>query len=363
MTEGRFLGYYVDGDWSLDADGRLAFFEKSNYSGVITNTLMINSRRIKFTFKFLVQEISLPEKTKAYKRRTRYEAFGFIFGPRLYDINTYNKPSTVVDAMGMGLLFRREKGRKTGVLFLKEFHTTSGLYNMQAVHREKFEARSSCDVDYLNKTTSLTVDFNFKTGMAGVFVNNNLCFNYLINREVFPEQKLSYSFFGYSIAKRPVKVAFEDVLVRKLIEKGLKKNKSKSFHASPKNVIDHIQNYDGFFMKNSSLTNVVMVNGKIRNELRKMDNSIELLAQRSKDIDALITEEEKLRQKEKEASTKENSLPTFVDLESFVGELKKVWNFNQKINEKFVDLKAKLSNFDELNQLFEKMDDIQNMVG
>lgn len=324
---------------------------------------MINSKRIKFTFKFSVEDVELPEKTKAYKRRTKTESFAFVFGPRLYDINTYNKPSTVMDAMGVGLMFKREKKTKRGVVFLKEFHTTSGLYNLQALHREKYRAKYSCDVDYMNKTTNLTVDFNFKSGMAGVYINNDLCFNYIINREVFPEEKLSYSFFGYSIKKKAVKIAFEDILVRKLIDKSLSKKKKSSFHASPKNVIDHIQNYDGFFMKNASLTNVVMVNGKIRNELRKMDNSIELLAQRSKDIDAIITEEEKQREQEKEKENKDNSLPSFVDLESFVGELKKVWNFNQKINQKFVSLKEQLSNFDELNNLFEKMDKIQNMVG
>jgi hypothetical protein len=356
------LGYYVDGDWSVDSKGRLSFFEKNNYTGVITNTLMINSRRIKFTYKFSVENVTLPPKTKGYKRRTRTETFSFIFGPRLYDINTYNKPSTVLDAMGIGLIFRRDKKTKKGVMFLKEFHTTSGLYNLQAAHRETFSVRYSCDVDYMNNSTNLTVDFNFKTGMAGVFINNELCFNYLINREVFPEEKLSYSFFGYSTKKNPVKVAFEDILVRKLIDKGLSKKTKSSFHASPKNVIDHIQNYDGYFMKNASLTNVVMVNGKIRNELRKMDNSIELLAQRSKDIDALIAEEEKQREKEKEMKNNDNSLPAFVDLESFVGELKKVWNFNQKINDKFISLKGQLSNFDQLNQLFEKMDDIQTMV-
>ena len=323
---------------------------------------MINSRRIKITYKFSVENVTLPKKTKTYKRRTPFETFTFIFGPRLYDINTFNKPSTVVDAMGIGLIFRRNKKNKKQMMFLKEFHTSSGLYNLQAAYREKVPSKYSCEVNYINNSTNLTVDFNFKTGMAGVFINNILCFNYIINRGVFPEEKLSYSFFGYSIAKNSVKVAFEDILVRKLIEKGLAKKKKESFHASPKNVIDHIQNYDGYFMKNSSLTNVVMVNGKIRNELRKMDNSIDLLAQRSKDIDSLITEEEKLREQEKKKEQKENALPTFVDLESFVGELKKVWNFNQKINDKFISLKGQLSNFDELNQLFEKMDDIQNMV-
>lgn len=323
---------------------------------------MINSRRIKFSFKFFVENAELPKKTKTYKRRTRAEAFSFVFGPRLYDINTFNKPSTVLDAMGVGVVFTRNPKSNSQRMFLKEFHTTSGLYNLQASYRENPERKYSCEVSYMNKSTTLTVDFNFKTGMAAFSVDNVLCFNYIINRGVFPEEKLSYSFFGYSVGKKNIKVAFEDILVRKLVEKGLKKRKSSSFHASPKNVIDHIQNYDGYFMKNSSITNVVMVNGKIRNELRKMDNSIELLAQRSKDIDTLITEEEKQREKEKNAEPQENALPSYVDLESFVGELKKVWNFNQKINDKFVSLKQQLSNFDDLNSLFEKMDDIQTMV-
>lgn len=324
---------------------------------------MINSRRIKFSFKFFTEKTTLPEKTKIYKRRTRSEAFSFIFGPRLYDINTFNKPSTVLDAMGVGVIFKRDSKSGAQKMFLKEFHTTSGLYNLQGAYREKPQKKYSCDIKYMDKSTTLTVDFNFKTGMAAFSVDNLLCFNYIINRGVFPEEKLSFSFFGYAVGKNNVKVAFEDILVRKLVEKGLKKKKSSSFHASPKTVIDHIQNYDGYFMKNSSLTNVVMVNGKIRNELRKMDNSIELLAQRSKDIDAIITEEEKQRKMEKESNQdKENSLPSYVDLESFVGELKKVWNFNQKINDKFVSLKGQLSNFDDLNSLFEKMDDIQSMV-
>ena len=348
----------------MDKKGRLSFFEKKNFSGIITNTLMINSRRIKFTFKFFVESIKLPEKTKTYKRRTRSEAFTFVFGPRLYDINTYNKPSTVLDAMGVGVIFRRDSKTNRQTMFLKEFHTTSGLYNLQGAYREKIQNKYACEVNYMDNSTTLTVDFNFKTGMAAFMVNNSLCFNYIINRGVFPEEKLSYSFFGYSVAKNAVKVAFEDILVRKLIEKGLNKKKKTSFHASPQTVIDHIQNYDGYFMKNSSLTNVVMVNGKIRNELRKMDNSIELLAQRSKDIDALINEEEKQREleKKKDEEKKENVLPSYVNLESFVEELKKVWNFNQKINDKFVSLKDQLSNFDQLNTLFEKMDDIQTMV-
>lgn len=324
---------------------------------------MINSQRVKFTFKFSVEDISYDKSVKKYKRRTPYESFVFMFGPRLTSIASFQKSATVFDAMGIGLVFRRNKKNKRQMMFLKEFHTASGLYNLQASYREKAQGKYTCDVNYLNTSTNLTVDFNFKTGMAGVFVNNNLCFNYIINRNVFPEEKLSYTFFGYNKASNPVKVAFEDILVRKLVEKGLSKRKKESFHASPKMVIDHIQNFDGHFMKNASLTNVVMVNGKIRNELRKMDGSIDLLAQRSKDIDALITEEEKLREQEKSKQKEDNALPTYVDLESFVGELKKVWNFNQKINDKFVSLKQQLSNFDELNQLFDKMDDMQTMVG
>ena len=118
-------------------------------------------------------------------------------------------------------------------------------------------------------------------------------------------------------------------------------------------------------MKNASLTNIVMINRKIKNELDKMDNSIDLLAKRSKEIDEIIQEEEKEREeikKQTEESKDKGTLPTFVNLEGFVEELKKVWNFNQKINEKFVNLKGELNKFDQLNQLFDKMEDIQTMV-
>lgn len=118
-------------------------------------------------------------------------------------------------------------------------------------------------------------------------------------------------------------------------------------------------------MKNASLTNVVMINGKIRSELNKMDGSIDMLAQRSKDLDGIIQEEEKRKKEEKkdlEKTKDSNSLPNYVDLNNFFNQLKKVYGFNQKINEKFSNLKGELSKFNELNQLFEKMDDIQTMV-
>ena len=108
-----------------------------------------------------------------------------------------------------------------------------------------------------------------------------------------------------------------------------------------------------------------MINGKIKREMDKMDNSIDLLAQRSKDLDDIIKDEEKRRTEEKKKNDElkeKNALPGYVDLNDFVSELKKVWNFNQKINDKFTNLKSELNKFNELNQLFERMDDIQTMV-
>lgn len=127
----------------------------------------------------------------------------------------------------------------------------------------------------------------------------------------------------------------------------------------------HIHSYDKYFMQNSSLTNVVMINGKIRREMNRMDDSIDLLAQRTKDLDDIIKDEENRREQNKKKNEElkdKNALPQYVDLNDFVAELKKVWNFNQKINDKFVNLKSELNKFNELNQLFEKMDDIQSMV-
>ena len=199
---------------------------------------MINSSRTKFTFKFTVEPTELKKKPKIYKRRTKNEAFAFMFGERLYDINTYNKPSTVMDAFGIGLIFTRPKGSPIGKVFLKEFHNTSAMYNLQAAYKEKINKAWTCDYDYMEKLTVLVVDFDFKGGMASFYLNDKLCFNYIINRNQFPEEKLSYSFFGYSLGKSPIRIGFEDVIVKKLMRKNLNKKKDMSFHASPKNVID-----------------------------------------------------------------------------------------------------------------------------
>ena len=199
---------------------------------------MINSSRAKFTYKFTVEPTKFEKTPKIYKRRTKNEAFAFMFGERLYDINTYNKPSTVMDAFGIGLIFTRPKGSPNGKVFLKEFHNTSAMYNLQAAYKEKINKDWTCDHDYMEKLTVLVVDFDFVGGIAGFYLNDKLCFNYIINRSQFPEEKLSYSFFGYALGKSPIRIGFEDIVVKKLQRKNLNKKKNSSFHASPKTVID-----------------------------------------------------------------------------------------------------------------------------
>lgn len=198
---------------------------------------MINSRRIKFTFKFKVEPIKMKKGVKKYKRRTTAETLIFLLGPRLYDINTFNAPSTVMDSMGIGLVFMRPKDNNKGKVYLKEYHTSNELYNLQAAYNEKYFTKYICDFQYLNKDVSLNIDFNFKTGTASFYLNDKLCFDYVINRNVFVEEKLSYTFYGYSVSKDPVSIAFKDIMVRKLMEKGLKRRKD-SFHSSAKSVID-----------------------------------------------------------------------------------------------------------------------------
>lgn len=234
---GRFLGYFVDGGWVLDENSKLCFFKDSNQTGIITNTLMVNSSHSEFNFKFNIETTELPEKSKKYKRRTSAEAFVFLFGPRLYDVNTFSKSSTVMDAMGVGLVFTRPKAKDKQLVFLKEYHTSSNLINIQSSYKEKYFKKYSCEVDYMNKTTKLKVDFDFTQGLATFYINDQLCFSYVLNRDVFVEEKISYTFFGYSQAKNPVKIAFDDIMVRKLMAKGSKRAKN-TFHSSPKTVIE-----------------------------------------------------------------------------------------------------------------------------
>lgn len=198
---------------------------------------MVNSSRSEFNFKFSVQENKLPEKAKIYKKRTSGETFVFLFGPRLYDVNTFSKTSTVMDAMGIGLVFTRPKSKDKQLVFLKEYHTSSNLVNIQSSYKEKYYKKYSCEIEYLNKNIKLKADFDFAQNLASFYIDEKLCFSYIINRNVFVEEKISYTFFGYSQSKNPVKISFDDIMVRKLMVKGAKRAKD-SFHSSPKNVIE-----------------------------------------------------------------------------------------------------------------------------
>lgn len=243
----------MEGDWSLDDDGRLAFFRRKNQVGLLTNTLMINSKRTKFLFKFSTYKAELQEVNKKLKRRGNSEVFSFTIGNRLYDINTYSKTSTVTDAMGVSLIFLTPKGSKTGKAYLRELRSSSKLYNLQAIFKTKMKKKYICDVDYLNTETKVEIDFNFNKKIAIFKINEQVCFEYPIRENAFPENKVSYTFFGYTKRNNPIVLAFSDILVKKLMSKDLKKNKNKSFHFSPKNVVEvQIILHIGIYVSNNT---------------------------------------------------------------------------------------------------------------
>lgn len=231
------MGYFVDGNWVVDEDGKLCFFKDKNTTGIITNTLMINSSVSEFRFKFKIDKTELPEKTKLYKRRTTAEALVFLFGNRHYDVNTFSPSSTVMDAMGIGLVFIRPTGKEKQLVYLKEYHTSSNLVNLQGAYKDKYYKKYSCEIEYMNKDIDLKANFDFNENLANFYINNELCFSYVINRNVFIEEKISYSFFGYAQAKDPIKIAFDEISVKKMMARGVKKQKD-NFHSSPQNVID-----------------------------------------------------------------------------------------------------------------------------
>lgn len=143
-----------------------------------------------------------------------------------------------MDAMGVSLIFLRPKGSSVGKAYLKELRSSSKLYNLQAIHKAKMKKKNICDVDYLDKEVKVEIDFNFNRKMAIFKINEQICFEYAIKKSMFPENKVSYTFFGYNMANNPYAIAFSDILVKKLMSKNLRKNKDKSFHFSPKNVVE-----------------------------------------------------------------------------------------------------------------------------
>lgn len=278
----RFLGWYVDGEWNVD-NREIVFLNYRGKSALITNNLVIRGSFLQFHLEFMVKQ-DMGQAGSITSVIDKPEVIVIQLSQRIYDIKSFDQFGTVADLSGYSVFFYRKNGKS--IARLKALHE-QGNYNLQLIHEEPEEtdSRLFCEHNYLNASTDMKVFFDFTASTFHVFLNGKNCISYRIDERFFMNPKATLTMVGYSSKVSPIKLSLQKLRIGKV---PFVSRDSKPFHADSESILSHVEAYDSLHMSSSSLTNVMLIQGKSRKEIEKMMQLVSLLANRSQKIDTVI---------------------------------------------------------------------------
>lgn len=347
----RFLGWYVDGAWVVE-DHHLSLLNFENKSVLMTNNLVVKGSQLHFAINFRA-ELDPKRKSAKSSEVESAEVIAFDFSNRLYDIRTFDEQGTVADLGGYSLFFMR-RGEKQIVL-LKAM-IDQGLYNLQMAFDESVSKDSPfvCAYDYINSDTQLDVFFNFPGNLFRVLINGKACITYSIEEQLFPEPKATLNLLAYGSAIAPLNIKIKSIEISKV---PLMDPNAKSFHSDAESLLHHINEHDPLYAQSASLTNIMLLQGKTRAEIKKMAQLVELLAQRSLRLDRTLTDAQEAKN------------PVFYDdpqyrsrLDSIVQKIETMLFQNDKMKERFSILEDKFVEFRPVENLQLKLEELDSQI-
>lgn len=347
----RFLGWYVDGAWNLN-NQLLTLLNFESKTALLTNNLVPKGSQLHFSIAFKVELDSsrAPKKPSAVKNT---EVIAFDFSNRLYSIKEFDERATVADLGGYSLFFFRRAGRQLALL---KPMTDQGLYNLQMVFEEEARAENglSCAYDYLNAETQLDVFFDFDHNLFRVVINGKPCVTYSIDERLFPTPKATLSLVAYGSSAAPLSLQVKTVQISKV---PLLDASAKPFHADADSLLRSLHEHDPLYHQSASLTNVLLLQGKTRAEMRKMAQLVELLAQRSLRLDETLT-----------AAQQSRSPVLYEDpqyqpqLDDIVGRIQTMMDQNSRMKERFSVLEEKFRDFRPVDGLQTKLEELDSQI-
>ncbi len=276
LGKDRFLGWYVDGEWSIK-DKTLNFLDFKEKSFLLTNNLIMKSNKILFEMEIKVEHDLTQFKNKKPMMDTN-EVLVMSLSPHIYPVKNFATFSPLSFISGYCLfLFQKED---KAVLFLDEVERGLG-YDMRMIYdyNYTYDKRKYCELDYRNKTLNFKILFNFDSGNFKVSINNKACIRYKINQRIFNENKVGFTFTGFSSGISPISVYLKNVSVKKNV---LYKPVN-AFHSTVYSFQSSLRDYDQDHQNEASLSNIMLMQAKINKEINQNKQFIELLAKRSRD--------------------------------------------------------------------------------
>ena len=158
---------------------------------------------------------------------------------------------------GLAVFFFRGNDGK-GRVYLKEFQV-AGNYNVREVFTDNidYDPRLSCEHEYLNTQTHLNITLDFRKATVHVNINDKQCIEYRISEGLFPQERSTVSFFGYSSEMTPIMLTMQEISIYKMVS--LLTAAEASFTGSVDGLIKSIQTHDSAHFQNASLSNVLLV--------------------------------------------------------------------------------------------------------
>ena len=346
----RFLGWYVDGEWKVK-NKEISFIDYKEKAFLITNNLVFTSEKLIFDLDMTIKEdFSKSAKDKNLVKTS--EVLFFNFGERIYRIKQFDAYSTRVYLEGITVFLFRHKG--SNIFFLKDFKFSEN-YNLQMVFNENYttDGRLYCKQQYKNKRNKIKFSLDFINKKFNVYINDILCIQYEIPKNSYENHKSTLTFSGYSTSLAPLKINLHECSIYKYTA-----SYNDSFHSNIETFNQALNTLNPRHEKNSSLSNILLVQGKIKKEIGLTKEILELMAKRTQNIELSIKNQTKVYK---------NNTNMFYDnmeyadkLRSQVRNIHYILNSNKQMENSFKEIKNGFADVEKLFKIISDVDDIND---
>jgi hypothetical protein len=246
----------------------------------MTNNLILKSSKLFFQIKLnVVQDFTKFTGTEKIPFNND-EVIVFSLSPNLYPIKTFDQFSSGNYLDGFSVFMFRKDNKS--YLFLDQMEKYSNFDLQMIFTKNMYDNRTYCEIDYLNvDSISLKFFLDFSTGNFHVYYNDKNCINYRINQRLFYENKAALTITGYSSQKSPVQFTMSELSIFKEIYTD---QQQESFHSSITSFNAAMEKYNPLHQNNTSITNLLLIQGKIKKEIFLTKEVLELLTLRTDNI-------------------------------------------------------------------------------
>ena len=351
-SDKRFLGWYVDGEWKVK-NKEISFIDYKEKAFLLTNNLVFTSEKLVFEMDMTINEdFSKSAKDKNLVKTS--EVLYFNFNRRAYRIKQFDAYSTNVYMSGITVFMFRHKGEN--IIYLKDF-TFSENYNLQMIFGENYkrDGRLYCKQQYLNKRSKLMFSMDFTKNEFHVYYNDTLCIQYKLSTNSYPDHKSTLTFSGYSTTLAPLNIKLHECSIYKYTS-----SFDNAFHSNIQQFNNALNTYNPAHSERSSLSNILLMQGKIKKEINLSKDILELMARRTENIELSI---------KNQTTVVKNNTNIFYDnmeyaetLRSQVKNIHFVLNSNKQMENSFKDLQDGFGDVTQLFGLIKDVDDINDSL-